>query len=258
MLLIPAIDLQGGRCVRLYQGEFGAPTAYATAPEELLAHYHELGASWVHVVDLDRAQRGVRDNRALIARLAARARSSLQVGGGVRSGEDIEELLAAGVARVVIGSAAADAPRRVCDWLECFGPERLALAFDVRGEHGGEPQVRTHGWTAASGRGLWQALADYPRGAVRHVLCTDIERDGALRGPNLDLYRAALARAPDLAWQASGGVRDGADLVALAGLGVAAALSGKALLEQRISHEELRPFLPDASFRASTSATRRS
>jgi phosphoribosylformimino-5-aminoimidazole carboxamide ribotide isomerase len=255
VLLIPAIDLQGGRCVRLYQGDFGAPTAYAATPEELLARYRELGASWVHVVDLDRAQSGARDNRALIGRLAAHAPLSLQVGGGVRSAADIEELFDAGVARVVIGSAAADASHQVRDWLERFGPERLTLAFDVRLEHGGEPQVRTHGWTAASGRSLWQVLADYPRGAMRHVLCTDIERDGALTGPNLDLYRAALARAPELAWQASGGVRDAADLAALARLGVAAAVSGKALLEQRITHEELRPFLPDASFPVSTSAT---
>jgi phosphoribosylformimino-5-aminoimidazole carboxamide ribotide isomerase len=105
---------------------------------------------------------------------------------------------------------------------------------------------------------LWQALAAFPANAARHVLCTDIERDGALAGPNLDLYRGALSRFPQLCWQASGGVRDAADLDALARIGVAATISGKALLEELIPLEELRPFLPDASLPASTYAPARS
>ena len=105
---------------------------------------------------------------------------------------------------------------------------------------------------------LWEAISRYPTGLVKHVLCTDIERDGAMTGPNLNLYRTALSRFPRLAWQASGGVRDAADLTALAEVGVTGAVSGKALLEERITPEELRPFLPDASSPASTSATVRS
>jgi phosphoribosylformimino-5-aminoimidazole carboxamide ribotide isomerase len=128
----------------------------------------------------------------------------------------------------------------------------------VRVDEAHEPWVHTHGWRDSAGVTLWEALQRFPAGLVRHVLCTDIARDGALSGPNLALYRAGLERFPHLQWQASGGVSSGADLRALAELGVAAAVSGKALLEDRINLAELRPFLPDASSPASTSATARS
>jgi len=258
MQLIPAIDLRAGRCVRLLQGDFGAETRYAPDPEQLARGYRALGAGWLHVVDLDGARDGARANAPVIAALAALGTPQLQVGGGVRCPQAITELLDAGVARVVIGSAALECPETVAAWLAHFGAQRLCLAFDVRTETDGVPRVRTHGWTRASGLTLWEALGRYRGGSIRHVLCTDIGRDGALTGPNLDLYRTALARFPDLAWQASGGVRDAADLAALALIGVAAAVSGRALLEQRISHEELRPFLPAASSPASTYATARS
>ena len=258
MLLIPAVDVRAGRCVRLYQGDFAAETHYAPDPAQLLRRYQALGARWLHVVDLDGARDGARANGAVIAGLASLGTLHLQVGGGVRSSRTIEELLDAGVARVVIGSAALERPGEVATWLGRFGAERLCLAFDVRAETGGEARVHTHGWTQDSGVGLWAAIGRYAMGSVRHILCTDIGRDGALTGPNLELYRAAVARFPDLAWQASGGVRDAADLAALARTGVTAAVSGKALLEQRISCEELRPFLPAASSPASTYATARS
>lgn len=255
MLLIPAIDLRAGRCVRLYQGDFTAETRYECSPPELLERYRALGASWVHVVDLDGAREGVSVNRELILELAAQRRLRLQVGGGVRTAEAIAELLSSGIERVVIGSAAVERPDEVIGWMRRFGAERVCLALDVRYDRRGEPQVRTRGWQEGTAVSLWEALARYPPGTARHVLCTDIERDGALLGPNLDLYRDALERFPRLAWQASGGVRDSADLQALARIGVAAAVSGKALLEERITPEELRPFLRDASFPASTFAT---
>jgi phosphoribosylformimino-5-aminoimidazole carboxamide ribotide isomerase len=258
MLLIPSIDVRAGRCVRLYQGDFAAETCYAPAPAQLLRRYQALGARWLHLVDLDGARDGVRANGALLAGLASLGTLHLQVGGGVRSAQAIGALIDAGVARVVIGSAALERPDEVATWLGRFGAERLCLAFDVRAETGGEARVHTHGWTQDSGVSLWAALGRYATGSVRHILCTDIGRDGALTGPNLELYRTAVARFPDLAWQASGGVRDVADLAALARIGVTAAVSGKALLEERISCEELRTFLLDASSPASTCATARS
>jgi phosphoribosylformimino-5-aminoimidazole carboxamide ribotide isomerase len=258
VLLIPAIDVRAGRCVRLYQGDFAAETCYAPDPAQLLRRYQALGTRWLHVVDLDGARDGTRANAAVIAALASLGTLHLQVGGGVRSSQAIRELLDSGVARVVIGSAALERPDEVATWLGRFGAERLCLAFDVRAETAAEARVHTHGWTQDSGVSLWAALGRYATGSVRHILCTDIGRDGALTGPNLDLYRSAVARFPDLAWQASGGIRDAADLAALARTGVTAAVSGKALLEERINREELRPFLPDASSPASTYATARS
>ncbi|HTW73303.1 MAG TPA: 1-(5-phosphoribosyl)-5-[(5-phosphoribosylamino)methylideneamino] imidazole-4-carboxamide isomerase [Steroidobacteraceae bacterium] len=246
MLLIPSIDLRAGRCVRLLQGDFSAETRYELEPHELLARYRQLGASWLHVVDLDAARDGALINRNLIHRLAAQRAVRLQVGGGVRDAAAIEQLLAHGVARVVIGSAAVEQPGMVAAWLERYGVERLCLAFDVRHDEHGIPRVRTRGWQRDSALSLWDAVGGYGGSGLRHVLCTDIERDGALAGPNLALYEQALARFPGIAWQASGGIAGGADLAALAERGLPAAISGKALLEERITREELRAFLPNA------------
>ncbi len=257
MLLVPAIDLRGGACVRLYQGDFGAETRYALTPEALVQRYRSLGARWLHVVDLDGARGGMLAQRDIVLALAGRG-PALQVGGGVRTAAVIADLLEHGIERVVIGSAAVEQPAEVADWLGRFGAERLCLAFDVRLTAAGTPMVRTRGWARDGAMSLWTALAAYDASGLRHVLCTDIARDGALSGPNLALYAEGLRRYPRLAWQASGGVRDAADLAALAQLGVSAAISGKALLEQRVGAEELRPYLPDASSPASTSATDRS
>jgi phosphoribosylformimino-5-aminoimidazole carboxamide ribotide isomerase len=254
MLLIPAIDLRNGRCVRLYQGDFGAETRYEHEPHELLLRYREFGASWLHVVDLDGAKDGVLANRSVIVALASQRAVKVQVGGGVRSSAVIDDLLRNGVERVVVGSAAVQRPEEVAEWFTRFGAERICLALDIRMDSSGEPRVRTHGWREGTAISLWEAISRFPTGMVKHVLCTDIERDGAMAGPNLNLYRTALSRFPRLSWQASGGVRNAADLAELAAIGVTAAVSGKALLEERITPEELRPFLPDASSPASTSA----
>jgi phosphoribosylformimino-5-aminoimidazole carboxamide ribotide isomerase len=255
--LIPAIDLRGGHCVRLYQGLFGVETRYEATPEETLGRYRSLGAPWVHVVDLDGARDGNRVNEDLIERMAVSGSPKLQVGGGIRSAATIERLLDAGVSRIVLGSAAVDHQEDVLRWFSRFGPERICLAFDVRQEPNGDPRVNTNGWTRTSTVTLWEALTSYS-GAVRHVLCTDIDRDGTLAGPNLDLYRSCMQRFPNITWQASGGIRDAEDLRSLKMVGVAAAVSGKAMLENRIPLSELTPFLPDASFPASTSVTARS
>jgi phosphoribosylformimino-5-aminoimidazole carboxamide ribotide isomerase len=255
MLLIPAIDLRQGRCVRLFQGDFGAETRYEHEPHELLLRYRSLGASWLHVVDLDGAKDGALANRSIIVALASQRAVRIQVGGGVRSAATIDDLLRQGVSRVVVGSTAVEQPEQVTQWLARYGPDRICLAFDVRLDDTGVPRVRTRGWTEDTAISLWDAIARFPPEQIKHVLCTDIARDGALTGPNVDLYREARSRFPLLAWQASGGIRDAADLTALAQTGVAGAVSGKALLEERITSEELRPFLHDASSPASMSAT---
>jgi phosphoribosylformimino-5-aminoimidazole carboxamide ribotide isomerase len=131
----------------------------------------------------------------------------------------------------------------VAAWLERFGPERVCLAFDVRRDAEGVPRVQTRGWTRATSLSLWAAVEGYLPLGLRHVLCTDVELDGALQGPSVELYREAVSRYPAVQWQASGGVRDAADLAALAATGAAAAISGKALLEERMRADELRPFL---------------
>lgn len=244
MLLIPAIDLRAGRCVRLLQGRFDAETVYSDDPDQVLADYRSLGARRVHVVDLDGARDGSQGNRAAIARLAAAPGVSLQVGGGIRCRAVADEILALGVGRVVVGSLAASQPQEVTAWIAELGAERVVLAFDVRVDAGGTPRLATHGWRTQTGTSLWHAVDAYLAAGLRHVLCTDVARDGALSGPNIALYAEAVRRFPMVGWQASGGVSSAADLRALAGTGVAAVVSGRALLEGRISPEELVPFLP--------------
>src|SRR4051794_28445542 len=129
MLLIPAIDLRNGRTVRLYQGDFDAETRYDLEPHELLRRYHALGASWLHIVDLDGAKDGILANRSIIMALASQNAVNIQVGGGVRTEGVIDDLLRNGVDRVVIGSAAVERPADVASWFGRFGPEQLCLAF---------------------------------------------------------------------------------------------------------------------------------
>jgi phosphoribosylformimino-5-aminoimidazole carboxamide ribotide isomerase len=243
VLLIPSIDLRGGHCVRLLKGAFDAETRYDVDPVELLSRYADAGVRWLHLVDLDGARDGTPGNRELIRRMAAQPRIRIQLGGGLRTRELAEEAIANGVSRVVIGSAAVENPDLLRELLAAHGADAVNLAIDVRVDGGGIPRVRTKGWVQEHALSLWQLLESFADTPLRHVLCTDIQRDGALTGPGFALYEEALRRFPRIAWQASGGISSAADLARLDTMGMAAAVSGKALLEGRISMEELQPYL---------------
>jgi phosphoribosylformimino-5-aminoimidazole carboxamide ribotide isomerase len=243
---IPAIDLKDGGCVRLYQGRFDEVSHYARDPVALAARYLSLGVDWVHVVDLDGARAGTGGNRELIGRMAAPAPGRLQVGGGVRTRADVASLLGLGVGRVVVGSTAAEQPAEVRAWLDEFGADRIVLAFDVLLDADRTPWLRTRGWTEDAGLSLWDAIEAYAGLGQLNVLCTDVARDGAMRGPNQDLYTECMRRFPDLRLQASGGVRDIKDVEALRATGATGAIIGKALLDGRIRDEEIRSFLLNA------------
>jgi len=246
VILIPAIDLQDGHCVRLLRGDFDAETRYAVEPRDLLARYRAFGADWLHVVDLDGARTGGRANRDIIGELATQHTLKVQVGGGLRDTAAVTQAFDAGVARVVVGSAAVTQAPQVRAWLREFGAQRIVLAFDVRLDADTIPRVAIHGWREQSQLSLWSAVENFAEFGLEHVLCTDVSRDGALAGPNIDLYAEAVQRFPRIEWQASGGIRHAQDLHALAAVGARAAISGKALLEDLIPLAELRPFLPNA------------
>jgi phosphoribosylformimino-5-aminoimidazole carboxamide ribotide isomerase len=251
MELIPAIDLRDGRCVRLFQGDFDAETVYADDPSLVLDRYRSFGARRVHLVDLDGARDGSQPNREIILSFARDRSIRFQVGGGLRTLARVRDLLASGIERAVIGSVAATSPDEVATWMQEIDPTRLVFAFDIRLDANATPFLTTHGWQRTSDVTLWSAVERYAALGLTHVLCTDVSRDGALTGPNLDLYADAVQRFPAVAWQASGGVSNAADLAALRDCGVAAVISGRALLENRISPAELQPFLPNASSPAS-------
>ena len=237
MILYPAIDLRAGICVRLMHGRFDQVTEYDTDPSARLSAFADAGAEWVHVVDLDGAEAGRAAQHGLIGELARGSTVRIQSGGGVARTEDVEALLQAGVSRVVVGSLAVKAPAEVGAWLEVFGPEALTLAFDVRIEDG-VPVPSLKGWTERAGIDLWTALDRYPVGTLRHVLVTDVGRDGALTGPNIDLLAEVKRRRPDLQLQASGGVSSLDDLVALKDIGADGAIVGRALYEGRFTLEQ--------------------
>ena len=235
MLIMPAIDLREGRCVRLKQGRFDQVTEYGE-PQAQLQAFADAGAAWVHVVDLDGAEAGAARQYDLIGSLARRGVVNIQSGGGVRTQDHIETLLNAGVQRVVIGSAAVRAPESVRNWTAIFGLDRICCALDVRQTVSGW-EVAQSGWTEGAGVMLDEALALYPPGALRHILVTDISRDGLLSGPNLPLMRSLCGARPDLRVQASGGVASLDDLGALRQTGAAAAIVGRALYERRFTLE---------------------
>ncbi|HYD88088.1 MAG TPA: 1-(5-phosphoribosyl)-5-[(5-phosphoribosylamino)methylideneamino] imidazole-4-carboxamide isomerase [Vitreimonas sp.] len=236
MLIIPAIDLKDGACVRLLRGAFDDVTEYG-APEAHLDAFARSGATWAHVVDLDGARAGTPIQHELVCGLARSSRVRLQCGGGVRERTHVSALLQGGVARVVVGSLAVTAPDELREWLCEFGAERICAAFDVRANGGGW-EVAVNGWRQVSGRSLTDALRGFPPGALKHVLVTDISRDGALEGANAALIRDLAALRPDLAVQASGGVATLDDLSSLAQAGAAATIVGRALYERRFSLED--------------------
>ncbi len=235
MLVIPAIDLRDGACVRLLQGRFDAVTQYGD-PFVQVRRFAEAGAQWVHIVDLDGARARKPAQVDLIGRLAAETNLKVQSGGGVRSREDVEALLAAGVDRVVTGSVAVRAPQEVRQWIDAFGVERICVALDVRQTQEAF-EVAADGWAANGGATLEQALSAYPPNALKHVLVTDISRDGALDGPNTALMQYIRRIRADLALQASGGVASLDDLAVLKAADVSATIVGRALYEQRFTVE---------------------
>lgn len=233
MILYPAIDLLDGRVVRLHKGEFDAVTDYGDDPVAVAESFGEAGASWVHVVDLSGARDGQRRQSDTI-RDICRTGLRVQTGGGVRTAEDVESLLAMDVERVIIGSLAVTEPQTVAGWIGRYGAERIVLALDVR-LVGGQYRPALSGWTDLMMTTLDDVVKAYEGAGLRHALVTDIGRDGDLSGPNTSLYRRLASHYRDIAWQASGGIASLEDIMAVRDAGAAGAISGKALYEGRFS-----------------------
>jgi phosphoribosylformimino-5-aminoimidazole carboxamide ribotide isomerase len=238
--LYPAIDLRAGRCVRLVQGDYGRETVYSDDPVAVARSFEAAGAPWIHVVDLDAARTGRPENREVVAEVAAAVSVPVQTGGGVRDRAAVDGLLEAGVARVVIGTAAVENPDMVAEAAAAH-PGRVAVGLDHRRAGGGR-EVAVRGWTAGSGRQLLDVVAELAGAGVAAFVVTDIDRDGVLEGPDRDALAAVLA-ATTADVIASGGVSSAADLRALAAVEVgghrlAGAIVGTAIYEGRISLRE--------------------
>ena len=243
MEVIPAIDLLGGKVVRLYKDDFDQVTEYPGAPVEIAAGYSSAGIESLHVVDLDGARSGNPAHLDIITKITSTVGMAVQVGGGIRQIEQARAIIAAGAERVVVGSTAAKEPDTVIGWFGELGPDCIVVGVDVSIENGGDPIVQTHGWTESSNQILWSLMDKYMEAGARNFLCTDISRDGTLEGPNMDLYRECNERYPKARIIASGGISSAAELPLLAATGVTSVVTGKALLDGRLTIEEIEEFL---------------
>ncbi len=238
MIIYPAIDLRRGRVVRLTEGSFDAEKAYFDDPSAVARDFATAGSPWLHLVDLDGAKDPAQRQTALVASVIRASGLRVQSGGGVRDESHVRTLLDAGVERVIVGSLAVKQPDLVGGWLEKFGPDKIVLALDVRLNAAGVPMIAVAGWQADSGVSLDATLRTFlPRG-LKHILCTDISRDGKLTGPNFELYAQLRHDFPSVHTQASGGVSSLDDLRRLKREDAHGAIVGRALYEKKFTLPE--------------------
>lgn len=237
MLAIPAIDIIEGKCVRLTQGDFKRATHYDTDPLELALQVVDAGLTHLHLVDLEGAKAGAVQNWKTLERIASRTELAIDFGGGLKSEADLRIAFDSGARQVTVGSVAAKQPERFAEWLQAFGPERIILAADAK-----DGRVATAGWQETSDLQLMDYLRHWMQRGVAYALCTDISKDGALQGPNLELYQQIAQAEPELFLIASGGVASVDDLAALEATGASAVVIGKALFEGRIQMSDLSPY----------------
>lgn len=232
----PAIDLRGGKCVRLHQGDYNAETIYSADPASVAAGYEQAGARWIHVVDLDAARSGALSNLESVRAICAAVSCAVEAGGGIRDVDAAQRLLDAGAARVVVGTAAVEDPQLVGALCSRF-TGRVAVGLDARGR-----EVRVRGWTVGSGRDLLELAREFGETGVAALIVTEIGRDGTMEGPDVDQLAAVLeVTAIDVI--ASGGVGSLEDLQLLDALGdrlrpLAGVIVGKALYEGRFDTKE--------------------
>ena len=237
-MIIPAIDLINGKVVRLYQGDYGQKTEYTASAQERFDLYVTAGATQLHLVDLDGAKDASQRQLTVIRELLKNTRAPVQIGGGVRSEQDVKDLLDAGANRVVVGSTAVKSPELVMGWMEKYGADKIVLALDVNIDADGRRKIAVAGWQQDSGVTIEDLIERFLPAGLTHVLCTDISRDGTLLGSNVALYQSLAAQYPQVSFQASGGIGGIADIEALKGSGVGGVILGRSLLEGKFTAEE--------------------
>ena len=234
MLIIPAIDIIDGKCVRLRQGDYGQKTVYATSPAEVAKQFAEAGFTFLHVVDLLGAKEKKIVNWESIASIIAIPGLHVEVGGGIRTTDDIKKLLEIGVSRVVIGSVAAKSPELVEYWMKQFGAEKIVIGMDVK-----DNSVAISGWLEDSHRAPMGFILDLAKRGAKIFICTDISRDGMLGGVNIGFYQNLKSAFPKLSFIASGGISTLDDVQVLRKSELAGIIVGKAIYENKLPIDEL-------------------
>lgn len=237
MDIIPAIDIIGGKCVRLTKGDYSQMKAYADDPVEVARQFEEAGIRRLHVVDLDGAKASHVVNLDVLAAITKATNLHVDFGGGVKTVEDLDKVFNAGAKQVTAGSIAAKNPELVKNWIKEYGGDKIILGADVL-----DGKVMVSGWQESSGIDLFDYLEDYMASGIGEVICTDISKDGVLEGPSFDLYDKILSKFSDLKLIASGGVSEYDDLLKLEANDLTGAIVGKAFYEGRITLQQLAEF----------------
>ncbi|TWD97487.1 1-(5-phosphoribosyl)-5-[(5-phosphoribosylamino)methylideneamino] imidazole-4-carboxamide isomerase [Neobacillus bataviensis] len=231
LTIYPAIDMRGGKCVRLLQGDYDQETVYGDSPFEMAKSFAATGAEWIHMVDLDGAKDGKRVNDRFVIEAAQNLEAKVQIGGGIRSEEDILHYLENGVDRVIIGSIAVSNPEFAIEMIQKYGA-KIAVGIDAKNGY-----VATHGWLDTSSVKAVELGKRFADAGAETFIFTDIATDGTLAGPNIDAV-CEMAEVTGKTVIASGGVSSLADLQAIASKGISGAIVGKALYENRFTLKE--------------------
>ncbi len=236
--LIPAIDIIGGRCVRLSQGDYERQTTYDAEPADMVKRFADCGVKRVHVVDLDGAKAAQPENLPTLEKMAGVNGVSIEWGGGLKTETAVRQVFDAGAAYAIVGSVAAKQPDLFTTWLNAFGAERMVLGADVR-----EGKVSVSGWQEDLNLGIEALIDTFQPHGLRQVICTDISRDGMLQGPSFDLYTQLQAAYPDIDFTVSGGISSMDDIRHLNSLNLRKVIIGKAIYEGRISLKEIETYI---------------
>lgn len=232
--LIPAIDIINGQCVRLTKGDYNQKIIYDDDPVHVACNIEKLGFKRLHIVDLDGAAAGHIINEKVLKAITSTTDLKVDFGGGIKTGEDIEAAFAAGAHMVTVGSVSVTDPELFLSWLSRYHADRLILGADVK-----DGDVYVNGWKKNSGKEILPFLKQYVDEGIKNVLCTEINRDGTLSGPEITLYQQIMKVYPDLHLIASGGVSSNEDIVHLEQAGIPAVVFGKAFYEGRINIKQL-------------------
>jgi len=233
MRIIVALDIIGGKCVRLTRGDFDTKKIYSEDPLAVARQVEENGIEFLHLVDLDGAKNKRIENLKVLEKIASQTQLKIDFGGGIRTDEDLKMVFDAGAVQVTAGSIAASDPALFMKWLSVYGPERLILGADYK-----DRKIAAGGWLEDSGMELISFLKDYREKGVSYTICTDIDRDGMLKGPAVDLYSEILENI-DINLIASGGVSSLEDIEAIRKTGCEGVIVGKAFYEGKITLKEL-------------------
>lgn len=236
--IIPAIDIIGGECVRLTQGDYAQKTVYYKNPADVAKSYEDIGLRRIHLVDLDGAKASRPENLAVLEEVARRTALDIQYGGGIKSAESLRSVLGAGANRAICGSIAVGEPELFEEWLAEFGAAHIILGADIK-----DGRVATHGWLKSSGLTAEALIGRFAAAGLTQAICTDISKDGMLQGPSFGLYRTLQDAFPEVDITVSGGISSMDDIVRLDGMGLRSVIVGKAIYEGRIKPEDLRKFI---------------